>query len=140
MSRGKKNFRNNPALAFMNAQEAAQEVEPQEEQERAHDVAQYATPEDAQEEERDQAHEVTYEDAYVTTQEVAYEHTSVLRESYVRTQGRKGQKKPRISLAFDSAAYLDVIRTHADREGKSITQFVNDAVRYYLEHENRGRQ
>ena len=55
------------------------------------------------------------------------------RKGYVKTQGRKGHKKPRINLAFDSEAFLNEIRTYSEREGKSITQFVNDAVAYYIE-------
>jgi len=73
---------------------------------------------------QEEEHESTQEH----TQEVAPD-----RKDYIRTQGRKGQKKPRINLAFDSAEFLDKIRTCADREGKSITQFVNDAVAYYLD-------
>jgi len=74
------------------------------------------------------------------TQQEGYEHAQKHaqevrpdRKDYIRTQGRKGQKKPRINLAFDSDEFLDKIRTRADREGKSITQFVNDAVAYYLD-------
>jgi len=71
------------------------------------------------------------------TQEEAHECAQVFtppdRKGYVRTQGRKGHKKPRINLAFDSDNFLDKIRTRAEREGKSITQFVNDAVAHYLE-------
>ena len=55
------------------------------------------------------------------------------RKDYIRTQGRKGQKKPRINLAFDSNEFLDKIRARADKEGKSITQLVNDAIAYYLD-------
>jgi len=59
------------------------------------------------------------------------------RKGYIKTQGRKGHKKPRINLAFDSNAFLDQIRTYSKREGKSITQFVNDAVAYYIENVSR---
>jgi len=67
------------------------------------------------------------------TQEVTQKNLQSERKDYIRTQGRKGHKKPRINLAFDSDAFLDKIRARAEREGKSITQFVNDAVAYYLE-------
>ena len=68
------------------------------------------------------------------TQEEAQEDTQLLkRTGYVRTQGRKGHKKPRINLAFDSDIFLDKIRVRAEREGKSITQFVNDAICYYFD-------
>ena len=70
------------------------------------------------------------EDTQQHTQEDAQE---VDAKNYVKTQGRRGQKKPRINLAFNSEDFLDQIRVSAEREGKSITQFVNDAVAYYLE-------
>jgi len=54
------------------------------------------------------------------------------RNDYIRTQGRKGHKKPRINLAFDSDTFLDEIRKRAERDGMSITQLVNDAVAFYL--------
>jgi hypothetical protein len=60
-------------------------------------------------------------------QEVVQEHT----QHRIRTQGRKGFKKPRINMAFDN---LDRIRRRAEYEGKSITQFVNDIVADYLDH------
>ena len=50
----------------------------------------------------------------------------------VRTQGRKGRKKPRINLAFESAAFLASVRECAEAEGKSVTQFINDAAAYYI--------
>ena len=43
--------------------------------------------------------------------------------------------KPRINLAFDSDSFLNRIRARAGRDGVSITQFVNDAVAYYLDNE-----
>jgi len=67
------------------------------------------------------------------THEPAHEAVQQPRNGYIRTQGRKGHKKPRINLAFDSHAFLDRVRACADREGKSITQLVNDAVAYYIE-------
>ena len=92
----KKNFKDSPALAFINPQN------------NTHEVVQDSTHEDAP-----------------------------IREDYVRTQGRKGYKKPRINLAFDSVAFLDKIREYAENEGKSITQFVNDSVAYYIERKSR---
>jgi len=70
------------------------------------------------------------ENTQYDTQEVTQQPE---RKGYVKTQGRKGHKKPRINLAFDSEAFLNEIRTYSEREGKSITQFVNDAVAYYIE-------
>lgn len=90
----KKQFKDNPALAFIK-------------------------PMNTQENE--------YEDVQYETQQVSH-----VKKDYVRTQGRKGFKKPRINLAFDSENFLDEIRNQAKREGKSITQFVNDTVADYL--------
>jgi hypothetical protein len=59
-------------------------------------------------------------------QEVAQEYT----RHRIRTQGRKGFKKPRINMAFDD---LEQIRRRVEYEGKSITQFVNDIVADYLD-------
>ena len=137
----RKGFRNSPALSFMRPQEAA----PEEQHEEAHEYAQEEIQQKelyhAQKQDYEIAQEATrkntQDETLVDTYEDAQEHTPVVRGPYVRTQGRKGQKKPRINLAFDSAAYLETIRVHADREGKSITQFVNDAVAYYLERTTR---
>lgn len=102
----KKNFKDSPALAFIKPQG------------NTYEDAQYK----AQENTQNPTDKYTHEGA----QEVE-------RKGYIRTQGRKGYKKPRINLAFDSEAFLDKIRVRAEREGKSITQFVNDAVAYYIE-------
>jgi len=60
------------------------------------------------------------------TQEVVQEITTPTR---IRTQGRKGCKKPRINMAFDE---LDLIKRRAAFENKSVTQFVNDVVGLYI--------
>ena len=91
----KKQFKDSPALAFINPQE--------------------------------NTYEQTQEKKHVDTQQETQE-----RSGYIRTQGRKGFKKPRINLAFDSEMFLDKIRNQADKEGKSITQLVNDVVSDYL--------
>lgn len=44
------------------------------------------------------------------------------------TQGRKGQKMPRINMAF-SQENLDYLRVMAALQGKSITSYVNGLVR-----------
>lgn len=83
--------------------------------------------------------EHTQEDTQAPTTEPIHEAAPPAeRQGYIRTQGRKGHKKPRINLAFDSDTFLDKIRTRAEREGKSITQFVNEAVAYYLENTKGG--
>ena len=102
----KKSFKDNPALAYLSN-------------------TQHHTQEDAQ--------KVTHDDAHDITQEVAQHDTQEVSRSYTRTQGRKGQKKPRINLAFDSEQFLDEIRACADNRGQSITQLVNEAVAYYLD-------
>jgi len=81
--------------------------------------------------------EVVQEVAQQDTQEVAQQDTqeveNIEHRQYIRTQGRKGHKKPRINLAFDSKDFLNEIRERANRDGTSITQFVNEACAYYLE-------
>ena len=111
----KKSFKDNPALAYLsNTQEVAQK--------------------DAHDDTQDVAHEAkSHADApTLNKQPSAVGAKSDLQRPYVRTQGRKGQKKPRINLAFDSDEFLDEIRIRADQNGMSITQLVNDAVAYYL--------
>lgn len=71
------------------------------------------------------------------TQEDTQYNVQLSRPGYVRTQGRKGHKKPRINLAFDSNELLDRIRKQAEREKKSITQLMNEAIVIYLnDHKN----
>lgn len=95
------------------------------------------TQQSTQEKTQDTVQQLAYEEAQKHTQE----DTQFLL-SNVRTQGRKGHKKPRINLAFDSDEFLDKIRARADKDGMSITQLVNEAVAYYLQHtkaKKRGR-
>ena len=101
----KKSFKDSPAMTFINAPKTT-----------AHEDVQEVT----------QKH--TQHDTHEDVQEDAHEIESVERGSYVRTQGRKGYKKPRINLAFDSEAFLNEIRKRADQNGMSITQLVNEAV------------
>jgi len=111
----KKQFKDSPALAFIKPQE------------RIHEHAHENNNEETQERICEHAHENNNEETqYHTQQEVQ------TRIGYIRTQGRKGFKKPRINLAFDSEIFLDKIRIQAGSEGKSITQFVNDVVADYL--------
>lgn len=49
----------------------------------------------------------------------------------IRTQGRKGKKKPRINMAFEPDIY-EYIRAEAEREDKSITQYVNDILYIHM--------
>jgi len=112
----KKNFKDSPALAFIKPQSNAHEA--------------------LQEDVQNDTHEEAYKKAYDDTHNHAQENASV-RGGYVRTQGRKGYKKPRINLAFDSVAFLDKIREYAESEGKSITQFVNDSVACYIERKSK---
>ena len=91
----KKQFKDSPALAFINPQENTYE----------------------------RTQKIKHDD----TQQEAHK-----RVGYIRTQGRKGFKKPRINRAFDSEMFLDKIRNQADKEGKSITQLVNDVIADYL--------
>jgi hypothetical protein len=119
----KKSFKDNPALAFINPQVNAQDNAQDDTQE----VTQYIAQDDAYVNTQHDEHENTHEYTHENTQQDE-------RREYVRTQGRKGHRKPRINLAFDSGAFLEKIRKRAEREGKSITQFINDAAAFYLEH------
>ena len=123
----KKQFKDSPAIAFINPQENAYE--------QTQGNAYEQTQENAYEQTQENAYEQTQGNAYERTQEVKYDDTqqeTQERAGYIRTQGRKGFKKPRINLAFDSEIFLDKIRNQADKEGKSITQFVNDVIADYL--------
>jgi predicted DNA binding CopG/RHH family protein len=74
------------------------------------------------------------EDAQERAQQVAQEDAQqVATTAQIRTQGRKGFKKPRINLAFDSEEFLARIRARASLEGKSITQWINEAAFRRLE-------
>ena len=139
----KKSFKANPAMAFINAtqedaqeatlepiQEAVREVTHEDTQEAAQERTQYDTPFVPQyANTQQQVQHLTHE----ATQEVTQEVGSGIRRPYVRTQGRKGCKKPRINLAFDSEVFLNEIKERADREGMSITQLVNEACAFYLD-------
>ena len=103
-----KSFRNSPVLAYISGlHEFAHEVA----HEAAHEVA----------------HEVAHEERGTHTVETAYARV------YVRTQGRKGHKKPRLNVALDSEEILDEIRVRAERDDMSVTQFVNLAIARYLD-------
>lgn len=105
----KKSFKDNPAMAFIShknetTQQEAQNVK----YEKTQEYTQYNTQQDIS----------------ITKQ--------LPREGYIRTQGRKGHKKPRINLAFDSDDLLNKVRMQAEKEGKSITQLMNEAILIYL--------
>lgn len=51
----------------------------------------------------------------------------------IRTQGRKGKKKPRINMAFDPEIY-DYIKKQAVLQDKSLTQLVNDIIYSKMSH------
>ena len=106
----KKSFKDNPAMTFINTPKT-----------------------NTQEEVQEVTHEHTQQDIYEDVQENTHEVESVERRLCIRTQGRKGHKKPRINLAFDSEIFLNEIRKRADLNGMSITQLVNEAVAYYLD-------
>lgn len=108
----KKSFGDSPALAFLGPKNQ---------------------PNKPQEKDRNVAQEIIQPVTYQQAQQAVQKEVPDARRDYVRTQGRKGHKKPRINLAFDSDAFLNDIRKRADKEGKSITQLVNDAVAFYLD-------
>jgi len=114
-----KSFKNNPALSCISTQEDAQEV------------TQEVTPKRIQKTASEPKRTVPHKAEPV--REDVSEQMPRERHGYVRTQGRKGFKKPRINLAFDSEAFLEEIRKHSEKQGISITQFVNDAAAFYLD-------
>ena len=131
----KKQFKDSPAIAFINPQENAYEQTQGNAYEQTQGNAYERTQGNAHERTQENAYEQTQENAYEQTQEIKHDDTqqeTQERAGYIRTQGRKGFKKPRINLAFDSEIFLDKIRNQADKEGKSITQFVNDVIADYL--------
>jgi len=79
------------------------------------------------------AQEAAQQHAQEGAQEGTQDDAQGARRPYTRTQGRKGHKKPRINLAFDSEEFLDEIRVRAGRDGMSVTQLVNEAVARYLD-------
>ena len=54
---------------------------------------------------------------------------------YGGTQGRKGQKLPRINMGFSSDIH-DYIRDESMRRGMSMSAFVNFIVREYMNSSN----
>lgn len=46
------------------------------------------------------------------------------------TSGRKGLKMPRINVAFDLDVY-DYVKTMSHATGKSMTEFINEALRQH---------
>ena len=123
----RKQFKDSPALAFIKPQDNVQEQN----QEEVYDNTQIITQDNTQQNtpNRIQVNEQydTQQYTYNNTQQEVHE-----RKGYIRTQGRKGFKKPRINLAFDSEIFLDKIRNQAEQEGKSITQLVNEIMADYL--------
>jgi len=114
-----KSFKNNPALSFISAHEDTQEA--------THEVVPKPTKKTVPEAKRGIAKRAE------AVQENISEQIPRERHGYVRTQGRKGFKKPRINMAFDSDAFLDEIRKHSEKQGISITQFVNEAAAFYID-------
>lgn len=76
------------------------------------------------------AQEEPQEDTQEVTQEMARPSTDEGHPTYIRTQGRKGKKKPRINMAFEPHLY-EFIRVEAERQDISLTQFVNEIIEFY---------
>jgi len=92
---------------------------------------------DAHEVTQDTAHDDANEKTHEEAQEAALGAAQEKRPGYIRTQGRKGHKKPRFNLAIDSYALLEKIHARAEIEDKSITQFINDVLYLYLKNKAR---
>jgi hypothetical protein len=115
----KKNFKNiNPAMAFISdtdeKKEASNIVYDTQEVQHTHEEQQEHEAQDVQD-----ACEVQYEQNAHKVQDV---------QIVQGTQGKKGQKLPRINMAFspDNLEYLQII---SRIEGKSITEYVNKLIR-----------
>lgn len=93
-----------------------------------------AAQEDIQEGAQEVAQDVTHEVAQEATQKVAQvaarPSTDESHPAYIRTQGRKGKKKPRINMAFEPHLY-EFIRAEAKRQDISLTQLVNEIIEIY---------
>jgi len=138
MSGSKKSFTRSPAMAFIsnmdNAQEDVQDVV-QEVSPKKFGGTHKNTPKNvknAPPSNLKQARKATQEDVQEDVQDAVHNvvRETTPRRNFIRTQGRKGQKKPRINMAFEN---YDAIRHRAEVEGKSITQFVNDVLADFLE-------
>ena len=105
------------ASAFMSSHAA---------QEDAYDQVQEDTQEIVQQAEQNITQEVTQQQPQYTPQQETLE-----RRRPIRTQGRKGKKKPRINMAFEPDIY-EYVRAEAEREDKSITQCVNDILYQHM--------
>lgn len=76
------------------------------------------------------AQEEIQEDAQEVAQGTSKPFTDEGCPTYIRTQGRKGKKKPRINMAFEPHLY-EFIRAEAERQDISLTQFVNEIIEFY---------
>lgn len=89
---------------------------------------QQETQEVIQETKQEVIQDKAQQNAQQDTQEVACNDEQVKSERRtVRTQGRKGKKKPRINMAFEPDIY-EYIQKRAVKEDKSLTQYVNDVL------------
>lgn len=109
------------ASAFMSSHAAQGDT-----QENAQDVIQKVI----QQAEHDVAQEVTQDYTQQHPQDTPQQETLEIRRP-IRTQGRKGKKKPRINMAFEPDIY-EYVRAEAEREDKSITQCVNDILYQHM--------
>lgn len=62
--------------------------------------------------------------------DTAQQVQDVQQVQYGTTQGKKGQKMPRINLAFSTENH-DFLRTESRKQGMSITAFINHIVEQY---------
>lgn len=127
--------------------EAAYEDAQQEKQEGAHDAAQEDTLLIKQEAVQEHAQEVAYDDTHdVPASAGAYFFASDAQEAVqhqvqqseplrpIRTQGRRGKKKPRINMAFEPEIYA-YIQSQSELEDMSMTQWVNEVVYQHMKNQ-----
>lgn len=138
----KKDFKNNPALAYIssNKENITHEVTQYDIQDDIYEIAREVVQEFTHEAVQEDTHKVIQEDTHESiqedTHEVIQDDIKIQINGYIRTQGRKGHKKPRINLAFDSDSLLNRIRKQSEKEGKSITQLMNESIITYLNNLN----
>lgn len=108
------------------AQQAAYDVAQKEKQQVTHQVAREHVQEAAQEAANHRRGSSTQQAEQEVTQQVM-QQTLPLPRRTVRTQGRKGKKKPRINMAFEPDVY-EFILAEAQRRGMSLTQMVNELI------------
>jgi len=105
----KKEFRENPVLAYITAQDNA--------------------PDEAHNEAHNEAHEKPQTAEFAGTQQNKYAPDEAHRKAHTEAHDNAPEtahKKYKINLGIDSKALYDRIYLQAERQGKSVTRYLND--------------